>query len=125
MHNNVSIARVQIEKWRLNNLMCPLDSYLEMQQGLEGYEATPLAIARWFSQKRVPLHVSSLLHTWYLGKRCSLQMTQFTQEDMDTSADPTWRFRVINIDGTDRLLSVPYLNNIPGVPSVGLYHDIE
>ncbi|KAF6166496.1 hypothetical protein GIB67_038233, partial [Kingdonia uniflora] len=41
--------------------------------GLEGYEDTPLAVARWFSQNRVPLHVPSLPHTWYLGERCSFQ----------------------------------------------------
>ncbi|KAF6162188.1 hypothetical protein GIB67_008317 [Kingdonia uniflora] len=53
------------------------------------------------------------------------QETQFTQEDMDTSADPGWWFRVVNIDGTDRLLDVPRLSDILGVPSASLYHDIE
>ncbi|KAF6174499.1 hypothetical protein GIB67_004693 [Kingdonia uniflora] len=51
--------------------------------------------------------------------------TQFTQEDMDTSADPAWRFRVVDIDGTDRLLDVPRLSDVPGVPSAGLYHDTK
>ncbi|KAF6159014.1 hypothetical protein GIB67_042095 [Kingdonia uniflora] len=53
------------------------------------------------------------------------QKTQLTQEDMDTSADPGWQFRVDDIYGTDRLLDVPHLNDVPGVSSTGLYHDTE
>ncbi|KAF6163634.1 hypothetical protein GIB67_036094 [Kingdonia uniflora] len=75
--------------------------------------------------RRVPLHVPNLPHAWYLGERCSLQETQFTLEDMDTSANPGWWFRVVDIDGTDMLLDVPYLSNVPGVPSASLYHDTE
>ncbi|KAF6165085.1 hypothetical protein GIB67_000669 [Kingdonia uniflora] len=164
MHNNVSIARVQTEMRRLDNLMCSWDSYLEMQQDLEGYEDMPLVVVRWFSQKRVPLYVPNLLNAWYLGEWCSLQArvstpyilpdyswtinvnvisprvvigriilprfahsmpheTQFTQENMDTSIDPELRFRVVDIDGIDRLLDVPHLSDVPRVPSAGLYHD--
>ncbi|KAF6157693.1 hypothetical protein GIB67_037266 [Kingdonia uniflora] len=125
MYNNVSIARVQIELQRLDNLMCPWDSYLEIQQGLDGYEGTPLVVARWFSQKKVPLHVPSLPHAWYLGEWCSLQETQLTQKDIDTSVDPAWRLRVVDIDGTNRLFDVPRLSDVPGVPSTGLNHDTE
>ncbi|KAF6168153.1 hypothetical protein GIB67_011538 [Kingdonia uniflora] len=104
--------------------MCPWDSYLEIQQGLKGYEDRPLAVVRWFSQKRVHLHVPSF-PAWYLGERCSLQETQLTQEGMDTSVDPAWRLRVADIDGTNRLLDVPHLSDVSGVPSAGLYHDTE
>ncbi|KAF6143646.1 hypothetical protein GIB67_004175 [Kingdonia uniflora] len=50
---------------------------------------------------------------WIIPLRFSHSMpqeTQFTQEDMDTSTDPRWRFRVVDIDGTDRLLDVPRLS---------------
>ncbi|KAF6153489.1 hypothetical protein GIB67_027356, partial [Kingdonia uniflora] len=140
------------------------DKLHKKQKGLDGYEDTPLAVARWFSQKRVPLHVPSLPHAWYLGEQCSLKVstpyilpdysqtinadvigpravrgriilsrfahsmpheTQLTQEDMDTSANPAWWLSVVDIDGTDRLLDVPRLSDVPGVPSAGLYHDTE
>ncbi|KAF6148644.1 hypothetical protein GIB67_042603 [Kingdonia uniflora] len=53
------------------------------------------------------------------------QETQFTQEDIDTSIDPAWWFRVADVDGTGRLLGEPRLSDVPGVPSAGLYHDTE
>ncbi|KAF6175420.1 hypothetical protein GIB67_036511 [Kingdonia uniflora] len=48
------------------------------------------------------------------------QETQFIQENIDSSIDLRWRFRVVNIDGSDRVLDVPRLSDIPGVPSAGL-----
>ncbi|KAF6157036.1 hypothetical protein GIB67_041497 [Kingdonia uniflora] len=42
------------------------------------------------------------------------QEIQFTQEDMDTSVNPVWQFRVIDIDSTNRLFDVHRHSNVSG-----------
>ncbi|KAF6139573.1 hypothetical protein GIB67_015530 [Kingdonia uniflora] len=144
------IARVPADPLPANDMFgdhrLPGDCYLDQLRGQGWVDGEQFLIDHisydlywaWVSTPYILPDYSQTINTDVIGPRAvrrriipsrfahsMSQETQLTQEDMDTSADPTWWLRVIDIDGTDRLLDVPRLSDVPGVPSVGLYHDTE
>ncbi|KAF6145385.1 hypothetical protein GIB67_034155 [Kingdonia uniflora] len=161
MHNNVSIARVQIELRRKGYLSMFQafrmhgiwgsgalfrDRYLDQLRGqgwVDGEQflikhisydlywarvSTPYILPDYSRMIKADVIGPRAVRGWIIPSRFAHSMPQeiqLTHEDMATSTDPSWRLRVVDIDGIDRLLDVPHLSDVPGVPSAGLYNDTE